>query len=147
MRRWNIFSILVLCTLFGSVSLAQADRCKKIKAEIDLVAGTIEGNFGLNGTVVFRSDSNGTAPSTGPAGTGVFSGLLTITTDEGVFVMRETGMFSGRAGNPLGGALYSLGESVSGTGRFTGVTGDVFFIGHRVDGTFLVDVLGVLCRP
>lgn len=147
MRKMNILTIAVSCAVLGQVSLADADRCKKIKAEIDLVTGTIEGNFGLNGTVVFVADSNGSAPSTAPPGTGVFSGLLTITTDEGVFVMRETGMFSGRAGNPLGGALYSLGESVSGTGRFAGVTGDVFFTGHRVNGTFLVDVRGELCRP
>jgi hypothetical protein len=147
MRQWNILGVVVFCAVLGQVSLAEADRCRRIKAEIDLVAGTIEGNFGLNGTAVFRADSNGTVPATAPAGSSVFSGLLTITTADGVFVMRETGMFSSRAGNPLGGALYSLGESVSGTGRFTGVTGDVFFTGHRVDGTFLIEVRGELCRP
>jgi hypothetical protein len=147
MRRWHILGIAMSCSLIATASLAEADNCRRIKAEIDLVAGTIEGNFGLEGTVVFRSDSTGTVPTTAPAGSSVFSGLLTITTDRGVLVMRETGMFSGRAGNPLGGALYSLGEAVSGTDRFAGVTGDVFFTGHRVNGQFLVDVRGELCQP
>ena len=123
------------------------DRCRRIRAEIDLTHGTIEGNFGLDGTVAFVQDSPGTAPVTVPPGSSVFSGILTITTARGNLLVRETGMFSSRTGNPGGPVLASWGDALSGTQRFTGVTGDLFFSGRRVGAVFLVDVSGELCRP
>ena len=126
---------------------ARADGCKNIRAEIDLTHGTISGNFGLNGTVVFASDGTGTAPATAPPGSSVFSGMLEITTQRGVLRMRETGMFSSRTGNPAGPVMSSWGDSMSGTGFYTGVTGDVFFNGQRAGDIFLVEVSGQICRP
>ena len=119
------------------------DRCAQIHAEINLSTGTISGNFGLDGTVAFAGDSSGTPPATAPVGSSVFSGILTIATDRGELIMRETGMSSGRAGRPV---LYSFGETTGGTGRFADVTGDVFFGGKIVDGAFLVQVTGELCH-
>jgi hypothetical protein len=149
MRRWINLGIMMFCMLAGRAAFADGDdpRCRRIKAEIDLTHGTIEGNFGLNGTVVFVRDSSGTPPSTGPVGSSVFSGLLTITTTRGNLILRETGMFSSRTGNAAGPLLYSIGEAVSGTDRFVGTTGDVFFNGRRVGDILLVDVVGTLCRP
>jgi hypothetical protein len=128
-------------------SPARAESCKAIRAEIDLTHGTISGNFGLNGTVVFTSDGTGTPAPTAPAGSSVFSGILEITSNRGILRMRETGMFSSRTGNPSGPVLSSWGDSMSGTGFYQGATGDVFFSGRRVDDILLVEVSGEICRP
>jgi hypothetical protein len=86
---------------------AEEANCRRIRAEINLTDGTIAGNFGLNGSVVFVSDGQGTAPPTAPAGSSVFSGLLTISTARGALTLRETGMFSSRVDNPDGAVLAS----------------------------------------
>ncbi len=137
---------LSAAALFFAVP-ARAGGCKTIRAEIDLTHGTISGNFGLNGTVVFTSDGAGTAPPTAPAGSSVFSGILEIVTQRGILRMRETGMFSSRTGNPAGSVLSSWGDSLSGTGFYQGVSGDLFFNGRRADDIILVEVSGEICRP
>jgi hypothetical protein len=139
---------MTLCA--GAVSFAapaRAASCKAVHAEIDLTHGTISGNFGLNGTVVFTSDGAGTPAPTAPAGSSVFSGILEITSNRGILRMRETGMFSSRTGNPSGPVLSSWGDAMSGTGFYQGVTGDLFFNGRRVDDILLVEVSGEICRP
>jgi hypothetical protein len=130
-----------------SAAPARAQQCKTVRAEIDLTHGTISGNLGLNGTVVFTSDGTGTAPATAPAGSSVFSGILEITSNRGTLRLRETGMFSSRTGNPAGPVLSSWGDSLSGTGFYQGATGDLFFNGRRVDDILLVEVTGEICRP
>jgi hypothetical protein len=125
----------------------RADDGKTVHAEINLTKGTIKGNAGLNGTVAFVADGAGSPPPTGPPGSSVFSGSLTISTDKGVLDVRETGMFSSRTGNPGGAVLSAWGDVLGGTGRYGGATGDLFFAGRLVDGAFLVDVSGDLCRP
>src|SRR6185503_20137327 len=117
MRRLSSVIGAMFCLTIGHAALADSDgdddgdggHCRRIRAEINLTNGTIQGNFGLDGTVAFVADSNGTPPPTGPAASSVFSGLLTVTTARGNLVLRETGMFSGRTGNPAGPVLYSLG--------------------------------------
>jgi hypothetical protein len=135
--------------LLAAAGPAQAgDGCRRIHAEIDLSKGTIVGNFGLTGTVVFAGDSSTPPPATAPPGSSVFSGILTITTNRhGTLRLRETGMFSSRTGNPLGPVLSSWGDFLDGTDRYQGLSGDLFFIGERIDGVFLVDVSGELCHP
>jgi hypothetical protein len=149
MRRWSWCGALVLAWAATGMGTARAEAgdCGRIRAEINLTEGTIAGNFGLNGTVAFVSDGQGTAPPTAPAGSSVFSGLLTISTGRGALSLRETGMFSSRADNPDGAVLASWGDSPSGTGAFEGTTGDLFFAGRVVEGSFLVQVSGRLCRP
>lgn len=147
MRIMTGLGCVMLCASLGGVALAGDDHCRRIHAEIDLTHGTIDGNFGLDGTVAFALESSGTAPATAPATSSVFSGILTITTARGNLVLRETGMSSSRTGNAAGTVLASWGETLSGTDRFTGVTGDLFFAGHRAGAIFLVDVTGQLCRP
>lgn len=141
-----VMTISLLAGVAAFAPSAQADRCRKVRAEINLSEGTIEGNFGLDGTVVFVGDSDGEPPPTAPPGSSVFSGILTITTDRGVLEMRETGMFSSRTGNPNGPVLSSWGEALGGTGRYDGVTGDVTFFGRITGGAFLVDMTGELCE-
>jgi hypothetical protein len=150
MRLWTSLGIVMISTWIGGAALADSDdgdRCRRIRAEIDLTNGTIEGNFGLDGTVAFVGDSSGTAPPTAPGGSSVFSGILTVTTARGNLILRETGMFSSRTGNPGGPVLAAWGDALSGTQRFTGVTGELFFSGRRVGSIFLVDVSGQLCQP
>ena len=143
---WTVCLSLSLAVL-AHARTARADECRKIRAEINLSTGTIEGNFGLDGTVAFTADSTGTPPATAPANSNVFSGILTVTTDRGTLSMRETGMSSSRSGNPAGSVLTSWGDSPAGTGRYADVTdGDLFFIGRVVGDAFLVDVSGELCR-
>jgi hypothetical protein len=154
MRRMSSLTFVMFCLLIGPAALANGDdddgdggRCRRIRAEIDLTNGTIEGNFGLDGTVAFAADSRGIVPTTAPPGSSVFSGILTIATARGNLLVRETGMFSSRTGNPGGSVLASWGDALSGTERFTGVTGDLFFSGRIAGAIFLVDVSGQLCRP
>jgi hypothetical protein len=144
-RRVALFVSLSVATL-AHEGAARAGDCKRIRAEINLDDGTIQGNFGLDGTVAFIEDSDGEAPETAPPGSSVFSGILTITTSRGTIAMRETGMFSARTGNPDGFVLSSWGDGASGTGRYRNVAGgDLFFNGRIVDDAFLVDVSGELC--
>jgi hypothetical protein len=148
--RLHGLATLLICLSTTHVAVAgdnQGPRCQSIRAEIDLTNGTIEGNFGLNGTVAFAQDSAGTPPATAPAGSSVFSGILTLATARGDLILRETGMFSSRTGNPAGPQFASYGEALSGTQRFAGVTGDLFFTGQIVGEIFLVEVTGKLCRP
>jgi hypothetical protein len=56
-------------------------------------------------------------------------------------------MFSSRTGNPAGAVLSSWGESLSGTGIYQGITGDLYFMGRMEDGVLIVDITGRLCRP
>jgi hypothetical protein len=144
---------LMMCVSAALVALAMAparadgEDCRRVRAEIDLTNGTIEGNFGLDGTVAFVGDSDGTPPATAPAGSSVFSGILTITTQRGVLEMRETGMFSNRTGNPDGPVLSSWGDSPGGTGRYSSIaSGDIFFSGKVVGDVFLVAMEGELCE-
>jgi len=51
--------------------------------------------------------------------------ILAITTARhGTLMLRETGMFSSRTGNPRGPVLSSWGDFLSGTERYEGMTGD-----------------------
>jgi len=144
-RRLAFIVSLCVATL-AHVGAARADDCKRIRAEINLTDGTIQGNFGLDGTVAFVEDSAGEPPVTAPTGSSVFSGILTITTSRGEIAMRETGMFSARTGNPDGFVLASWGDAPGGTGRYSKIVrGDLFFSGRIAGGAFLVDVRGELC--
>jgi hypothetical protein len=136
-----------LLAILASTEEARAESCRTVHAEIDLANGTISGNFGLSGTVVFTQDSSAAPPVTAPPGSSVFSGILEITTRRGTLRLRETGMFSSRTGNPAGAILVSWGDSLSGTSFYEGATGDLFFIGRRIDGVLLVEMTGQICRP
>jgi hypothetical protein len=108
-------------------------------------AGTIDGNFGLDGTTFFSVDGSAPTPPEAP-GTSSYTGSYTITTPRGVLTMRETGISYPRTGNPEGGVLASIVEVQSGTGRYEDVTGILFFYGHNGRGLpSNVDVSGTLC--
>ncbi len=144
-RALLMFGMLV--AIFGATASARADSCRNIHAEFDTTTGTLSGNFGLTGTATFTADSSGTAPATAPAGSSVFSGIFVVTTRRGTLTFRETGMFSSRTGNPAGAVLSSWGETLSGTGVYQGVSGDLYFMGKMEDGALIVEITGALCRP
>jgi len=146
-RRSACALFLLIAAFLWAAPPAHADGCHQVHAEINLGDLTIDGNFGLDGTVAFVADSSGTPPATAPAGSSVFSGILTITTRRGVLELRETGMFSSRSDTSAGPVLSSWGDFLSGTGRYADVTGgELFFFGRNVGGVLIVDVEGELCR-
>jgi hypothetical protein len=148
---------LLLCAASANAD-EEANRCKSVHADVEEVVttenctsprsfctkGTIDGNHGLDGTTFFSLESTGTPPATSP-GTGSYSGVFTITTDQGELVLRETGVNYPRRGNPEGGFLSSIIEVTSGTGRYEGATGIMFFHGRSLNGTFDVKLVGTLC--
>jgi hypothetical protein len=102
MKPWYRRSVLLFMLLapLAVVTPARADRCHRVRATIDLAKGTISGNFGLEGTVVFTQDSPGTPPPTAPPGSSVFSGMLDITTQQGSLRLREPGCSPVAAATP-----------------------------------------------
>jgi hypothetical protein len=108
-------------------------------------AGTIRGNFGLNGTTFFSVDGSAQTPPESP-GTSAFTGIFTITTPYGSLTLRETGISYPRRGNPEGGLVATIDEVQSGTGVYAHTTGILFFHGHNGLGLpSNVDVSGTLC--
>ena len=148
---------LLLCAASASAG-EEASRCKDVHADVQEVVssenctsplnfctkGTIDGNHGLEGTTFFSVEGGAATPPTSP-GIRSYSGVFTITTELGELVLRETGVTYPRPGNPEGGVLSSIIEVKSGTGRFEGATGIMFFHGHSLNGTFDVKLTGTLC--
>jgi hypothetical protein len=147
---------LLLCA--ASANADEATRCKSVHADVQEVQthenctsplgfctkGTIDGNHGLSGTTFFSVDGGAATHETSP-GRRSYSGVFTITTDQGELVLREAGITYPRPGNPEGGVLSSIIEVTSGTGRYEGATGIMFFHGRNLNGTYDVKLQGTLC--
>jgi hypothetical protein len=147
---------LLLCA--ASAHADETKRCKAVHADVQEVQtrenctspsnfcteGTIDGNHGLSGTTFFSVDGGAATPPASP-GTRSYTGVFTITTDQGKLILRETGVTYPRAGNPEGGVLSSIIEVTSGTGRYEGATGIMFFHGRSLNGIFDVQLQGTLC--
>jgi hypothetical protein len=148
---------LLLCA--ASVSAGEeAMRCKAVQADVEEVQttenctsplgfctkGTIDGNHGLDGTTFFSVEGGAATPPTSP-GIRSYSGVFTISTELGELTLRETGVTYPRPGNPEGGVLSSIIEVKSGTGRYEGATGIMFFHGRSLNGTYDVKLTGTLC--
>jgi hypothetical protein len=148
---------LLLCAASANAQEV-ANRCKAVHAEVQEVQttencmsplnfctkGTIDGNHGLDGTTFFSVEGGAATPPTSP-GIRSYSGVFTITTELGELVLRETGVTYPRPGNPEGGVLSSIIEVKSGTGRYEGATGIMFFHGKSLNGVFDVKLTGTLC--
>jgi len=151
--------------MFGMAAMVYADDvqdprfCREIRAELHELktndnctspvsfcsAGTIDGNYGLDGTTFFSVDGVASTPTQAP-GTSSYTGIYTITTRRGTLTLRETGISYPRAGNPEGGVLASIAEVQSGTGRYATTRGILFFHGHNGRGLpSNVAVSGTLC--
>ena len=149
--------------MLGTATASYADEdkpfCRDIRAELHELktndnctsplafcsAGTIDGNFGLDGTTFFSVDGAAATPPEAP-GTSSYTGIYTITTAHGTLTLRETGISYPRSGNPEGGVLASIAEVQSGTGRYATTTGILFFHGHNGRGLpSNVAVSGTLC--
>jgi hypothetical protein len=148
---------LLLCAASASAS-EEAMRCKQVHADVQEVVtsencmsplsfctkGTIDGNHGLEGTTFFSVEGGAATHSTSP-GIRSYSGVFTITTELGELSLREAGVTYPRPGNPEGGVLSSIIEVKSGTGRYEGATGIMFFHGRSLNGIFDVKLTGTLC--
>jgi hypothetical protein len=148
---------LLLCAASASAA-DEASRCKAVHADVQEVVttenctsplnfctqGTIDGNHGLEGTTFFSVEGGAATPPTSP-GIRSYSGVFTITTELGELSLRETGVTYPRPGHPEGGVLSSIIEVKSGTGRYQGATGILFFHGRSLNGIFDVKLTGTLC--
>ena len=144
---------------FADSATESHQMCREIRAELHELktndncdsplafcsAGTIEGNFGLDGTTFFNVDGAAATPAAAP-GTSSYTGTFTIVTQHGTLALRETGISYPRRGNPEGGVLASIAEVLGGTGRYATTTGILFFHGHNGRGLpSNVAVSGTLC--
>jgi hypothetical protein len=108
------------------------------------VAGVIDGNGGLNGTTLFFLNSSAAGPATALARTVSYSGVFTITTDHGTLSLRETGINGPKTGG--GRTFASVASVITGTDRFAGATGTLFFTGiNVVPLEFRTQMSGELC--
>jgi hypothetical protein len=150
----SMFGLLLCAT---SANASEPMRCKAVHADVEEVrttenctanfctVGTIDGNHGLSGTTFFSLDGGAATPPASSPGTRSYTGVFTITTDQGELVLRETGITYPRPGNPEGGVLSSIIEVTSGTGRYEGATGIMFFHGRNLNGIYDVKMRGTLC--
>ena len=107
------------------------------------VAGALTAT-GLNGTTLFLLDSSAAGPATALARTGSYSGVFTITTDHGTLSLRETGINGPKTGG--GRTFASVASVITGTDRFAGATGTLFFTGiNVVPLEFRTQMSGELC--
>jgi hypothetical protein len=146
---------LLLCA--ASAHADETKRCKAVHADVQEVQtrenctsnfcteGTIDGNHGLSGTTFFSLDGGAATPPASSPGTRSYTGVFTVTTDQGELILRETGVTYPRPGNPEGGVLSSIIEVTSGTGRYEGATGIMFFHGRSLNGIYDVQLQGTLC--
>jgi hypothetical protein len=114
-------------------------------------AGTIDSNDKLlqQATTSFQGDglaaSAGLDPSLVPPSTVSYTGLLTITTPEGTLTLRDVGIFDTDVGGG-DGEFASRSRVVTGTERFAGATGILFFHGDTApDFTFSAPFDGQIC--
>ncbi len=147
---------LLLCAASASAG-EEASRCKAVHADVREVVttenctsplnfctkGTIDGNHGLEGTTFFSVDGGAATPPTSP-GIRSYSGVFTITTELGELPFERRVTYP-RPGNPEGGVLSSIIEVKSGTGRYEGAIGIMFFHGRSLNGIFDVKLTGTLC--
>lgn len=155
--------ILVLLLSAGSCisAAATAKECKQIHAEIVsssttagctspiglCTSGTIDGNFGLDGTTYLTTDSFAPGPNTAPKAPNVFSysGVLQIAARHGTLTARDTGIFDPL---PIGTGVFSSFDIITGgTGRYAGASGILFIMGRTVvnTGQFVSTVTGTVC--
>src|SRR5690349_2530008 len=98
----RLAALIVLPTIASAAPPEPRQLCRDIFAELHELktdvgctsplffcsAGTIEGNFGLNGTTFFSVDGSAATPPESP-GTSSFTGIYTITTPHGSLTLRE----------------------------------------------------------
>ncbi len=108
--------------------------------------GEVDGNHGLRGTTYFRSDSGAAGPATSPEFIS-YSGIFEYSTDRGMLVTRETGVFNPTVGGPASGAVTAYQQILDATGDFTGVTGYFFVSGFSRNQHVVTRVSGQLCYP
>jgi hypothetical protein len=110
--------------------------------------GDIVANRGLKGTVLFVADSIAPGPATQP-GWMSYAGNVTITTTEGTLSGRSLGIYDADPSSPTTNAFVVFDAYQTGTGRFEGVTGQLYAGGTHTEaeagGPFPVS--GELCFP
>ena len=130
-------------------SVSAVSDCKKVKGNISVVnngngttSGTITKGGRLNGTTqaIFTS---ALTPTLDPS-TFSFTDDLTVTTNKGVLVTHNVGIFDVVKG--LFSAINRIDPNAS-TGEFAGATGVLYINGKTTDGgaTFQAEITGEIC--
>jgi hypothetical protein len=156
MRRSQGFLLLLTMTSFGAFAgEAAGPDCRPVHAVLIesrtlencstsfCLAGTIEGNRGLNGTTHLELDGSAAAPATAP-GWNIGTGLQTITTAHGTLTLREVAVFK-FSGTPPSAVEAVAYEIISAEGRFEGATGALYAASTGVGGVFTHNITGTLC--
>jgi hypothetical protein len=104
----------------------------------------------LNGSTALAIEA--LVPSAGlpeavvPTATVSYTGVFEIATNQGTLTLRDVGIFDSDLSTD--GEFTSRGRVVSGTGRWEGAAGVVFFWGDtESDGTFTAEANGTVCIP
>ena len=130
-------------------SAASVSDCKQAKGNLSLVnngngttSGTITQGGRLNGTTQAAFTSAFT-PTPDPSSFS-FTDNLTLTTNKGVLVTHNIGVFDAATG------LFSVINRIdpnAGTGDFAGATGVLYVSGKTTDGgaTFQAEITGEIC--
>ena len=145
------FTLVVLTV--GLFPLAQSvsavSDCRQAKASLSVVnngngttSGTITQGGRLNGTTQANFTSAFT-PTPDPS-TFSFTDNLTLTTNKGVLVTHNVGIFDAATG--LFSAINRIDPNAS-TGDFAGATGVLYVSGKTADGgaTFQAEITGEIC--
>jgi hypothetical protein len=154
--RSRLFAMFLLVVMSAPAALA-GSHCKTFFAEQSdrlvtegctspigfCAGGTFRGNRGFRGNSFFSALSFDPILSD-TLGRLVVPGISTYTTDDGVLTISDVSVFDTPRGTFAG-----IGRITTGTGRFSGATGDVFTTGHvSPDGlSFTTDVTAEICFP
>lgn len=107
------------------------------------------GNHGFRGTFFFQALAF-EAIASDPSGRLVVSGISTFTMPDGTLTISDVSVFDPAAPQGGGTGTFSgIGRITSGTGRFAGVTGDVFTAGRTREGgtAFTTNTTLEICFP
>ena len=162
-----VAALIGVALLSGAApSPAAAPQCRTITAEDDSVlvppgpdcpspvgfcaaSDRVQGNHGFSGTFFFSALAFEPIASD-PAGRLVVSGVSTFTTPDGTLTISDVSVFDPAAPQGTGTGTFSgIGRITGGTGRFAGVTGDVFTAGRTREGgaAFTTNTTLEICLP
>lgn len=143
----TVATLIASAVLAGPANASGATKSRICLPVAATGVGQDLGNFTTTATISSHGLPLGTtdatfAPTGGDATTVTFTGPIVFTTRIGALTAQVDGTF-----NTATGAFLSQSTSVRGTGGFTGVTGDLTFVGaeNLQTGAFTERITGRLC--
>ena len=134
--------LAVACSLVAPMP-CQAGTMKNVQATFAQsdapggTAGTIDGNYGLEGTMTIRFTGR-----TESSGIATITGIATVTSEQGTLIGVATILYD------LGTGNFTAVETITGgTGRYAGATGILKFTGATVAGAYVGNMTGSISTP